>query len=189
LFARLLKMATICVAAATPAVAGSARAQSTDGVEIAVTASVMERCGFSSDAAAVLNASADLEDAHSQSLVLRIDCNTPFAVTARSEEGRLTNRSASDDLSGYAFNKVYGLSLDVDTDTGLVRSGRCLSTGLVEGGDCILARPSGLVSGDGVSIGGDATLTVDWPAQSSLGRRLAAGDYSDTVTISIAARA
>lgn len=189
LFARLYKMTTVCVAIALPACAGTAYAQSTDGVEITMTATVPDRCGFTPGPALTLEASGDLEDAHAQSLALRIDCNAPFMVTAKSEDGRLTNRSASDDLSGYAFDKVYGLSLSLDTDVGQVRSGRCLSTALVEGGDCILARPGGLGSGDGVAIGRDATLTVDWPAQSGLGRRLAAGDYSDTVTISIAARA
>src|SRR5690606_7725711 len=111
-----------------------------------------------------------------------------FKVTAKSEDGRLTNRSASDDLSGYAFAKIYGLSLELDTDAGRVRGGRCLSSTLVEGGNCVLAQPGGLDSGDGVAIGREATLTVDWPSQTSLGRRLAAGDYSDTITITIAAR-
>lgn len=189
MIARLFKTATVCGAVVATPFAGAAYAQSTDGVEIAVTATVTERCGFAPGAAPVLNASADLEDAHTQSLMLRIDCNTPFAVSAKSEDGRLTNRSASDDLSGYAFGKVYGLSLDLDTDVGQVRSGRCLSTTLVDGGSCVLAQPGGLGSGDGVAIDRDAVLTVDWPAQSTLGRRLAAGDYSDTVIISIAARA
>lgn len=171
-----------------PAYAGAASAQVPDGVEIAVNATVAERCGFAPRAASILNAAADLEDAHSQSVALRIDCNTPFMVTAKSEAGHLTNRSASDDLSGYAFAKVYGFSLELDTDAGKIRSERCLSTGLVEGGNCVLAQPGGLGSGDGVAIGRDATLTVDWPAQTTLGRRLAAGDYSDTIIISIAAR-
>lgn len=182
-------MTAACVAVAIPAFPGAARAQTSDGVEITMTATVSDRCGFAPGAALTLNASSDLEEAHSQILALRIDCNTPFAVSAKSEDGRLTNRSASDDLSGYAFDKVYGLSLDLDTDVGQVRSGRCLSTDLVAGGNCVLARPGGLGSGDGVAIDRDAILTVDWPAQSTLGRRLAAGDYSDIVTISIAARA
>lgn len=187
--ARMTKFAGACFAAAISASAFPACAQSTDGVEIVVTALVTERCGFVSGTPLALNAAADLEDAHSQSLALRVDCNTPFSVSARSDGGRLTNRSASDDGSGYAFDKVYGLSLEVGTDVGVIRSGRCLSTELVDGGDCVLAQPGGLVSGDGVSIGGDATVTVDWPSQSLSHRRLAAGEYSDTVTISIAARA
>ncbi|MFK0298034.1 hypothetical protein ACIQTU_02330 [Brevundimonas sp. NPDC090276] len=176
----------MCVAAS--AFAGIACAQSTGGVEIAVSATVAERCGFAPGAASTLDVSADLEGAHSQSLALRLDCNTPFRITARSEDGHLTNRSASDDLSGYAFAKVYGFSLELDTDAGKVRSGRCLSSTLMDGGNCVLAQPGGLGSGDGVAIGRDATLTVDWPSQTSLGRRLAAGDYSDTITITIAAR-
>lgn len=176
----------MCVAAS--AFAGIACAQSTDGVEIAVSATVADRCGFAPGAASTLNVAADLEDAHAQSLALRLDCNTPFMVTARSEGGSLTNRSASDDLSGYAFAKVYGFSLELDTDVGKVRSERCLSTTLVDGGNCALAQPGGLGSGEGVAIGRDATLTVDWPSQAALGRRLAAGDYSDTIIITIAAR-
>lgn len=183
------RVAPLCLVALASSFPGSAFAHPTDSVEVEVTATVTERCGFAPSPALVLNATGDLEDAHTQNLVLRVDCNTPFAVSATSEGGRLTNRSASDDLSGYAFDKVYGLSLSLDTDAGQVRSGRCLSTALMEGGDCVLAQPNGLGSGGGVAIGRDATLTVDWPAQSTLGRRLAAGDYSDTITISIAARA
>ena len=188
LFVRKFGFVAFLSVAALAAFSSAASAQSNDGVEIAVSASVSERCGFTPGTTA-LNTSGDLEDAHSQTLMLRIDCNTPFAIEAKSEGGRLTNRSASDDQSGYAFEKVYGLSLSLDTDIGKIFSGRCLSTALVEGGDCILARPGGLGSGDGVAIGRDAVLTVDWPAQTTLGRRLAAGDYSDTITISIAARA
>jgi len=186
LFVRFSTLAAICVAASS--LAGIACAQATDGVEIALSATVTERCGFATTAPASVNVAADLEDAHSQSLALRIDCNTPFHVSARSEDGSLINRSASDDFSGYAFAKVYGVRLELETDAGRVSSGRCLSSALIEGGDCVLAQPGGLGSGDGVAIGRDATLTVDWPAQTTLGRRLAAGDYSDIITISIAAR-
>lgn len=142
-----------------------------------------------SGASASLEATADLEDAHSQSLIFRVDCNAPFKVTARAETGRLVNQTASDDQSGYAFDKIYGVSLSIETDMGAVQSGRCLSTELREGGDCVLARATGLGSGDGVAINREAVLTVDWPSQASAGRRLAAGRYSDTVTITIGARA
>lgn len=186
---RLGKTTTLGVGAALCVLAGTAQAQSTEGVEIAVSATVAERCGFTPGAAAVLEATTDLEDAHRQDLVLRVDCNTPFSVTARAGAGRLVNRSAADDHSGYAFDKVYGVSLSVETDMGAMKSGRCLSTDLIEGGACILAQPNGLGSGEGVAIGRDAVLTVDWPSQSRLGRRLAAGRYSDTVTLTIGARA
>ena len=169
--------------------AGSVQAQSPDGVDIAVTATVAERCGFTPGAMTTLDVAADLEDAHSQDLSLRIDCNTPFTISARAGSGRLVNQSASDDNSGYAFEKTYGLRVQVDTDAGQVQSGRCLSTDLRDGGDCILAQPSGLGSGEGVAIRRDAVLTVDGPSQTTLGRRLAAGRYSDTVTLTIGARA
>lgn len=183
------KGAALGAAAAICLFTGSVQAQSTDGVDIAVTATVAERCGFTSRLASALNVAADLEDANSQDLALRIDCNTPFTISARADSGRLVNRSASDDRSGYAFDKAYGLSVRVDTDAGQIQSGRCLSTELRDGGDCILAQPSGLGSGDGVAIGRDAVVTVDWPSQTTLGRRLAAGQYSDTVTFTIGARA
>jgi len=186
---RFGRTAAFGVGMALCVLAGRAQAQTSEGVDIAVTATIPERCGFTPGAIATLEAAGDLEDAYSQNVTLRVDCNTPFAVTARAGDGRLVNRSASDDNSGYAFDKVYGLSLKVDTDTGRIQSGRCLSTELRDGGDCILAQPNGLGSGDGVAIGRDAVLTVDWPSQSVLGRRLAAGRYSDTVILTIGARA
>lgn len=188
-FVRFGKEAAFGAAAAICLFAGSVQAQSADGVDIAVTATVAERCGFTPGAVTTLDVAADLEDAHSQDLTLRLDCNTPFTISARAGSGRLVNQSASDDHSGYAFDKTYGLSVKVDTDAGQVQSGRCLSTELRDGGDCILAQPNGLGSGEGVAIRRDAVLTVDWPSQTTLGRRLAAGRYSDTVTLTIGARA
>lgn len=188
-FERFGKEAAFGAAAAICLFAGSVQAQAADGVDIAVTATVAERCGFTLGAAAALDVATDLEDAHSQDLALRIDCNTPFTISARAGSGRLVNQSASDDQSGYAFDKTYGVSVKVDTDAGQIQSGRCLSTELRDGGDCILSQPNGLGSGDGVAIRRDAVLTIDWPSQTTMGRRLAAGQYSDTITLTIGARA
>lgn len=186
---RFVEEAALGVAAAACLFAGSVNAQSAEGVDIAVTATVAERCGFKPGAVGTIDVATDLEDAHSQDLSLRIDCNTPFSISARATSGRLVNQTASDDRSGYAFDKTYGLSVKIETDEGQMQSGRCLSTELRDGGDCILAQPNGLGSGDGVAIDRDAVLTVDWPSQTTLGRRLAAGRYSDTVTLTIGARA
>jgi hypothetical protein len=45
-----------------------------------------------------------------------------------------------------------------------------------------------LKSGRGISVGRDAIITIDWPAQSTLPRRLAAGRYKDTLILVVGPR-
>ena len=178
-------MVALCLSAAPSAVA----AQSLESVEVELSAEVPTRCGFAMSAF-VFTAGADLEVAHSQSFRLGVDCNAPYAVVAHAANGRLVHQGSGPDGSGYAFTKSYGLQLVLETDKGPVRSERCVSETLAPGATgCALTGPQGLASGEGVSIGRDAVLTIDWSDQSTEERRLAAGDYSDTIILEIGARA
>ncbi|MBU1385710.1 MAG: hypothetical protein KJ916_12775 [Alphaproteobacteria bacterium] len=179
------------LAAAGLALAAPAAAQSTGSVEVLVSAVIPERCGFS-PAVRSASPSADLEQAQTLNFVLPLDCNTPFAVGISGEHGGLLNLTSAPDRSGYAFTKTYGVRLTLRTSEGEVRSERCLSTDIMIGGSCAFASDQpgrGLGSGSGVAAPGDVTLTIDWPDQSTLNRRLAAGDYSDTITLVVGARA
>jgi hypothetical protein len=166
-----------------------ARAQSIDRVEVVVSAEIPTRCGFAETARAS-DLSGDLDRSHVASVRLSLDCNAPYAITARSVNGRLEHVDQADDGSGYAFNKPYGLSLSLETDRGRVQGERCASSDLIAGGaGCALSSATGLTSGDGVSIGRDAVVTIDWSDQSDRSQRLAAGQYSDTIILEIGARA
>jgi hypothetical protein len=163
------------------------------GVDITVTATVGDRCGFDRLSPTASRAvTPDLETAQTFSVSLPLDCNTPFAVGVRGANGQLVNVTSAPDASGYAFGKTYGVRLTLETSEGDVRSGRCLSDQIVAGGTCDFASDQpgkGLGSGSGIAAPGAVTLTIDWPDQSTLNQRLAAGDYSDTITLVVGARA
>lgn len=162
-------------------------------VEIEVSAVIPRRCGFARLAPPPLrSATPDLETAQTLNFSLPLDCNTPFAVGVTAENGALTNTTSRPDGSGFAFAKTYGVRMVLDTDHGNVRSARCLSSEIVAGGTCAFSSDQpgqGLESGDGIATPGAVTLMIDWPDQSTLNQRLAAGDYSDTITVVVGARA
>lgn len=161
-------------------------------VDILVSGAIPERCGFARLAPAQRSITPDLETAQTLSFSMPLDCNTPFAVGVTAERGALTNITSRPDGSGYAFSKVYGVRMTLDTSAGAVQSARCASTEIVAGGSCAFASDQpgrGLGSGGGIAAPGGVTLTIDWPDQAGLSRRLAAGDYSDTITVVVGARA
>ncbi|TCM20662.1 hypothetical protein EDF56_102325 [Novosphingobium sp. PhB165] len=171
--------------------ATSAHAHS-DSVSIDVVASIKERCGFAAGGPVSYNAPRDLESAADFSFAVGLDCNTPYALGVTSQRGALTNLDASDDGSGFAFSKSYRVSISLETDKGMVRSERCGSGDLIDGGRCSFASPvpgNGLKSGPGISIGRNAVVKIDWPAQSTAQPRLAAGHYKDTLILVVGPRA
>lgn len=178
------------IAAATLLMSMPVQARS-DSVEVEISAKIKERCGFAAAGPASLQAPRDLETAARLSVAIGLDCNTPYALGVTSEHGALVNIDSNDDGSGYAFSKRYRLSVALETDKGIVRSTACGSRDLVVGGECALASAipgEGLKSGRGISVGRDAIITIDWPSQSSLPRRLAAGRYRDSLILVVGPR-
>lgn len=166
-----------------------------ESVEIEVAAEIPSRCGFAASGPQTAVAPTDLENAASISVHVRLDCNSPYALAVTAQRGALVNADTadtSDAAAGYATRKLYGVSVALDTDQGVVRSGRCLSSDLVTGGRCAFAGATveeGLESGPGISVGRDATITVDWPDQRTQSNRLAPGAYGDTLILVLGARA
>jgi len=184
---------TVILASAVAATDADA-APSADNRVIAIDlrARVAPRCGVKDGSRGSIDANQDLEDAARLTLRIGLDCNTPYAFGVTASHGALVNLDVADDHSGYAFRKVYGLAVTLNTDAGAVHSTRCRSTDLVQGGRCAFAGNAvgeGLKSGRGISIDRDAVLTIDWPSQSTLPRRLAPGHYRDTLTITVGANA
>ncbi|WP_395397547.1 hypothetical protein WBP07_23665 [Novosphingobium sp. BL-8A] len=171
--------------------ASSAQAH-TDSVAIDVTARIKERCGFASSGPDDLAAPRDLESAANFTVAVGLDCNTPYALGVTSQSGGLMNVDATNDGSGYAFSKRYRVSVALDTDKGIVRSQRCTSSEMEDGGSCDFASlvpGRGLKSGSGISVGRNAVITIDWPAQATNEPRLAAGHYKDTLILVVGPRA
>lgn len=163
----------------------------TDSVDIDIAATIKARCGFHAGTPVSVDAPRDLEIAARLSVAVGLDCNTPYAIGVTSEHGALINTDASDDGSGYAFRKGYRVSVALETDRGTVRSEPCSSAALVVGGECPFASSvsgKGLGSGRGISVNRNAIITVDWPSQTALPRRLAAGRYQDTLILVVGPR-
>ncbi|WP_395337160.1 hypothetical protein WBP06_21710 [Novosphingobium sp. BL-8H] len=164
----------------------------TDSVAIDVTARIKERCGFAAAGPDAVAAPRDLETAANFSLAVGLDCNTPYALGVTSQSGALLNVDNADDGSGYAFSKRYRVSVALETDKGVVRSTRCTSDEMEEGGRCDFASMvpgRGLKSGAGISVGRNAVITIDWPSQAAAEPRLAAGHYKDTLILVVGPRA
>lgn len=186
LICRLIGMSLVMLASAPAAYAH------TDSIAIDVVARIKDRCGFAANAPNSVSAPYDLESAADFSLAVGLDCNTPYALGVTSQHGALTNADPTDDGSGYAFSKTYRVSVALETDKGIVRSGRCVSSDMADGGRCAFASlvpGRGLKSEAGISVGRNAVITIDWPAQGTSQPRLAAGHYKDTLILVVGPRA
>lgn len=159
---------------------------------VELTTHVPPRCGFVAGSLVGQSGMPDLEKAARFNIRVKLDCNTPLAFGLIAARGQLTNLDASPDNSSFAFAKPYLVSVALETDLGTVHSDRCSSTDLVLGGSCPFtgAGPGeGLSSLRGIAINRDAVLTVEWPDQSAMGKRMAAGRYRDTLTMVVGPRA
>lgn len=161
-----------------------------DLVTIEVSARVVDRCGFSV-APKNMTAAADLTVAQAIAFDFTLDCNTPFVIGVRSANGAMTHRGAPD-ASGFAFAKRYEVGLAVATSGAGLAPLPCHSDTLTADASARCAFygsqvGEGLASGDDTAIGKPGTLTVRWDDGGG-GPRLAAGDYTDTLTIAVAAR-
>lgn len=189
---RLAQGVPVVVAAGVALLLSStaARAQAVvETLEVEVTASVPGRCGFVGSAPTT--PTQDIESAGQVAVALLMDCNTPFAVGVSAAHGALLNRTYSDDLSGFAFRKAYGVRLEIDTDAGAVMGARCEATQLLPGGSCAYqgdVSGHGLSSGEGIAIDREMRVIIDWSDQSTRPARLASGAYQDTLRVVIGAR-
>lgn len=172
--------------------AGAVAPAAAESLDIDIAAEIPARCGFAQEGPLRISAPGDLESAGTVAVRVGLDCNAPYALGITTEHGALVNIDSSEDGSGFAFRKDYGVSITLDTDLGVVRSSRCSASQLVPGGACGFAAASageGLESGQGISVGRDATLTFDWRDQSTEQSRLAPGRYRDTIILVVGARA
>lgn len=180
----------IGLAAFTPAaVAGNA--QPKDTITIDLVGRISHTCDFgSASAQSTVLPTADLLASFSSTVSLPLNCNTPFRIAVASANGALKS-SAAPDKSGFAFEKAYKVGLKVDTDGGQMNPADCLSTKLKMGvGGCAFygeAAGAGLSSNNKTALNKTAQLTVSWTPSSDGEPRLAAGDYQDTIIITVGA--
>lgn len=164
-------------------------------VDIEVSAKVKERCGISSDASRSTD-TARIDQATTLTFAFRIDCNAPFAIGASSRHGGMQKIGAdAKSANGFAIVKPYDVNLIVETDADTMRSAKCASNQLAAAGPSKGCDFFGTTAGQGMSsrqrtaIGRDGTVTVHWgDGDIENGRRLAAGQYQDVITVVVGVR-
>jgi len=191
-----------CSFALAAALLGSAPAwasgdgHSSESLSIDVTARIAERCGISAKRSIDTSKVPDLDTAQVLRFDFNIDCNTPFKIGMSSQNGalRLVGAEGNDPVApdGFSVEKAYRVGLRVDTDADPLAPYTCSSRDLTNAaGNCPFygSRPGqGLSSGKRTAIDREGTITVSWPAIDDTGRRRAAGEYRDTITVVVGAR-
>jgi hypothetical protein len=162
-------------------------------LKLALVGRIRSHCGFTTMPPQSANLN-DLAEGGSLELDFKLDCNEGFAVGVASANGGLKHVSSSDGgdahIHGFATAIDYDVALAYQTDQGTV-SGRCAASSLAAVAptcDFYSANGScrGLSSGDGIAKDAPGSLTLHWspPAHA----RLVAGNYKDTITITVGAR-
>ncbi len=116
-----------------------------------------------------------------------IDCNTPFLLRVRSENGGL---AAVRPLHGVAERADYRLAVELGTDQGRQDLGWCRSPELAPdaGGSCAFGAGAngGWSSGEATAIDQSGVLRLRWDGQDAGPPRL--GAYQDNIVIEVEVR-
>ena len=173
-----VRLLTFCALVLAPT---NARA---DEFSVRAIGTILGSCGFTVSSS--FPPDADLTVPGSINAGALVNCGVPFRVHAASASGALRNSAPA--ASGFTNFLGYTLSVSVMLDGGSAISASCGSATLVAGqSSCALSpfNATGLSSGAGIATNKTATLTASWGSPGSA--HLAAGTYSDTLTITIAA--
>lgn len=160
--------------------AGAARA---DQVSVQAKGKIVGTCSL---VAATAFPTASFATNGSGTATAAVNCNQPFRLRATSTNGAI--KSAAVIAPNFVNALSYSLKADMPLDGGSVVSATCASASLAAGqSSCALSPASsgGLSSGAGIATNKIATLTLAWSVP-PLPTRLVAGNYSDTITLSIA---
>jgi hypothetical protein len=159
-------------------------------LKLSLVGHIRSHCGFAAmpPSAANLN---DLTQGGSLKLDFKLDCNSDFAVRVSSTNGGLKWVTTGGDVhvNGFATSLDYDIGLAYQTDLGTV-SGHCPASGLVAGSQTCTFNDAqtaqGHASCGGVAQNMPGSLTLTWQPPSHA--RLVAGNYKDTITITVGAQ-
>jgi len=161
-------------------------------LKLSLVGHIRSHCGFASMPPASANLN-DLSQSGSLELDFKLDCNAGFAVAVASSNGGLKRSSGAGggdiNVNGFATALDYDIGLAYQTDLGTV-SAHCPASTLSAGSPtCAFygaGASQGLSSGDGVAVDAPGSLTLKW--QPPAHARLVAGNYKDTITITVGAQ-
>ena len=119
-----------------------------------------------------------------------IDCNTPFLLRVRSDEGGLASVGS---LAGVAQLADYELAVEVGTDAGRQNLGWCdaATLGPDGAGQCAFSAQAplgGWSSGEAVAIRETGSLTLRWEGQREDDSAPRLGAYRDNIIIEVEVR-
>jgi len=116
-----------------------------------------------------------------------LDCNAPFLLRVRSNEGAF---AAEQMREGIADRIAYDVAIDVNTDAGPNILGWCGADQLTDQphGRCVFGTGDGWSSGDATAINRTGTMRLRWNAPGE-GDEPVLGRYRDTIVVELAVRA
>lgn len=156
-------------------------------VGIDVRASVRGRCGFASGGAPVGSVQqADFDrTGFSKDFAVVLNCTGASRVAVSSAKGGLT---MDESAPGFATRAPYNVELRMVADNGTTAAATCDAAGLSAGGSCAFAGTASTTNGLQLAAASTKAngsyLRVSAPAYSGT-TPLAAGQYADTLTITV----
>ena len=193
---RLLAVTMCALIAVSATSANATPAQQQAVLKIDISAEVVGRCGVAATSPRTSEL-VRLDQPTTVTFDFELDCNTPFRIGLAARSGGMKLDDAAPggaDLHGFAATKPYDVSLRFGTDqAGQVDAGSCAASSLVPAnGTCNFY---GAVAGSGFSPGRfvtavqqGGTLQVSWKGEDADPVRLAAGNYSDVITVVVGPR-
>lgn len=150
-------------------------------------ASVRDRCGFAEGGApsGMVN-KADFDVAGiSKDFAIRLNCSSASRVAVRSQNGALSHGTS---VPGYASHASYSVQLRLAGDDGTISAASCDAASLTGSGSCAFSgtatQTTGLRLGAASTKDNGSYLRVSAPAYAG-SQPLLAGDYSDTLTVTV----
>lgn len=157
-------------------------------LKLALVGHIQSHCGFAAMPPSTANLN-DLTQGGSLELDFKLDCNSGFAIGVASSNGGLKRAGEDVHVNGFATSLDYDVGLAYQTDLGTV-SGHCAASSLSAGSPTCgfygVGMAQGLCSGDGVADDAPGSLTLTWQPPSHA--KLVAGNYKDTITITVVAQ-
>lgn len=159
-------------------------------LKLSLIGHIRSHCGFAAMPPSAANLD-DLTQHGSLELDFSLDCNSGFAVKVSSANGGLKRVTAGNDvrINGFATSLDYDIGLAYQTDLGTV-SGHCPASSLVAGSQTCTFNNAQTARGrsgcGGVAQDMPGSLTLTWQPPSHT--RLIAGNYKDTITITVGAQ-
>jgi hypothetical protein len=164
----------VAAAASTSAVIASA-----DAVRVEVMGNVTPYCAHNVTTASIV--AGDLTAAGSSTFAFTVDCNAPFQYTMRSENGALRLVNASVSAARDTIELPYDVRIRIPLTLGGQIDDTCASSTLKQSAVSCKFTDSGAK----IALNQRAEMNVSWGKPEKM---LAAGQYSDRLTVTVAVK-